>query len=138
MLRLRASARGEAVSRYHIESGLAAAHAMAPSWEETDWTHIVRLYDVLSTIAPTDVTALNRAIAVGWRDGADAGLRELDAIESTRLEAYPFVHAARAECLLRMGDHKAALASWSRALAVARSPEETEFLFRRRNEAGTE
>ena len=61
-------------------AGIAAAHALAPSYQETNWPHILELYDLLLALAPTPVVALNRVIALAETQGADAGLRAFDAI----------------------------------------------------------
>ena len=74
------AATGEELSGYHVEAAIASCHVSAPSFEQTDWQSIVRLYDVLLTIRPSAVVALNRAIALGHAHGATEGLRALDAI----------------------------------------------------------
>src|SRR5215470_9201221 len=95
---LERSAAGTEVSPYHIEAAIAAAHAAAPSLEDTDWSEIVSLYDRLLALEPSPVVALNRAVAVGQRDGAEAGLAALAAIaDRERLARYPFYPAAFAE-----------------------------------------
>jgi RNA polymerase sigma-70 factor, ECF subfamily len=107
-------------------------HAEAACSSATDWTRIVALYDVLLRIEPSPVVALNRAVAVGERDGAEAGLTALE--EATRqggLDGYHLAHAARAELLRRMGRAEAARAAYERALALTAQPAEQRFLRRR-------
>ena len=83
---------------------------------------IVRLYDRLMLIAPSPVVSLNRAVAVGERDGAEHGLAALRAIDDReRLSAYPFYYAAIAEFELRCGNRPAATAHCRDALRVARN-----------------
>ncbi|NOT44372.1 MAG: RNA polymerase sigma factor, partial [Acidobacteria bacterium] len=65
---------------YTIQAAVAALHAQAPSAEDTDWTEIVGLYDVLLRLEPSPVVELNRAVAVAMRDGPAAGLALIDAI----------------------------------------------------------
>jgi len=102
--------------------GIAAAHAGASSVDETDWESIVSLYDRLMTIAPSPVVALNRAIAIAQRDGAERGLKEVHAIEDRdRLNGYPFYPAAMGELELRRGNREAAREHFSAALALARN-----------------
>jgi len=126
------SAAGDEVSAYHLEAAIAATHAGARSLEETDWPAIVSLYDRLMALAPSPVVALNRAIAVGQRDGAERGLAELAAIAGReRLARYPFYPAARAELELRRGDRAAARASFRAARTLARNEAERRFLDRR-------
>lgn len=124
-----ASATGDQLSTYHVEAAIAAVHAAAPSVERTDWAQIVELYDQLLALAPSPVIALNRAVAVGQRDGADAGLAALDAIaDRDRLASYPFYAAARGELELRRGRRDAARTQFQAALALARSDAERRFL----------
>ena len=100
--------------------------------DETDWTLIVSLYDRLMTIAPSPVVALNRAIAIAQRDGAERGIEALHAIDDRdRLSRYPFYPAAMGELELRRGNRDAAREHFSAALALARNPTERRFLEKR-------
>lgn len=129
---LEQSAAGRELTGYHIEAAIAAAHASAPTVNETDWALIVSLYDRLMTIAPSPVVALNRAIAHAERDGADAGIEELSAIaDSERLNRYPFYPAAIGELEFRRGNRDAARAHFSAALRLARNLTEQRFLEKR-------
>ena len=129
---LERSASGSEVSRYHVEAAIAAEHARAPSIEATDWNAIVSLYDTLMRIAPSPIVALNRAIALAQRDGAERGRDAVDAIaDRDRLEAYPFYHAARGELALRLGDDATARTSFRAAASLARNAEERRFYERR-------
>jgi RNA polymerase sigma-70 factor (ECF subfamily) len=123
------SAAGDAISAYHVEAAIAAAHATAPSVQETNWSAIVDLYDRLMTIAPSPVVDLNRAIAIGQRDGAERGLEALRSIaDASRLERYPFYPAAIGELESRCGNLEAARRHLSAAAALARSPVERRFI----------
>ena len=123
------SAAGAELTPYHIEAAIAAVHAAAPAVETTDWTAIVALYDRLMDIAPSPVIALNRAIAIAQRDGAQRGLEELRAIaDRERLSGYPFYPAALGELELRRGNREAARAHVEAALALARNAPERRFL----------
>lgn len=123
---------GDALSAFHLEAAIAVAHASAPSFTETDWGRIVDLYDRLMSVAASPVVALNRAIAVGERDGPSSALAELAELEnSQRLRAYPFFHATWAELELRTGNYLAARGHFAAALALARSDIERRFLQRR-------
>jgi RNA polymerase sigma-70 factor (ECF subfamily) len=129
---LEGSAAGDEVTAYHVEAAIAATHAGARSVDETDWGSIVSLYDRLMAIAPSPVVALNRAIAIGQRDGAERGLEELRGIaDRDRLESYPFYPAAMGELELRRGNRDAARAHFTAALALGRNPTERRFLGRR-------
>jgi RNA polymerase sigma-70 factor (ECF subfamily) len=129
---LERSAAGRELTAYHVEAAIAAAHASASGVDETDWPSIVSLYDRLMTIAPSPVVALNRAIAIAQRDGAERGMEELHAIEDRdRLKSYPFYPAAMGELELRRGNREAAREHFATALALARNPTERRFLEKR-------
>jgi RNA polymerase sigma factor (sigma-70 family) len=122
------SAEGTEITEYHVEAGIAAVHASATTMQTTNWKEIVCLYDTLMEIRPTPVVALNRAIAIGQRDGAECGLQELRAIpDSDRLAKYPFYHAAFAEFELQNGKVENAIANFETALKFARNPMESQF-----------
>jgi RNA polymerase sigma factor (sigma-70 family) len=126
------AATGPELSEYHVEAGIAAMHASAPTAEKTDWQTIVSFYDTLLCIRPSPVVALNRAIAVAELEGPDRGLQELRAIEGReRLLSYPFYSAAFGELELRRGKRKVARDHFEAALLLARSPMERQFLQRR-------
>ena len=101
---------------YVVQAAIAACHALAPSYAATDWDAIVSWYDVLLTVHDTPVTRLNRAAAVGERDGPAAGLAEVDRVEG--LAGYPLWHAARGELLHRLGRSGPAVAAYRAALAL--------------------
>jgi RNA polymerase sigma-70 factor (ECF subfamily) len=126
------SAEGSKVSAYHVEAAIAAAHVTSASVEATDWCQIASLYGRLMTIAPSPVIALNRAIAIGQRDGPEAGLEALRAIaHAERLDRYPFYPAAMGELERRRGDLEAAREHFSAAARLARNPGERRFLEKR-------
>jgi len=135
---LERASRGNAVSVYHIEAAIAAAHATAPDVERTDWQQIVTLYDRLMTIAPSPIVALNRAIAIAQRDGPDRGFDALHALAGNeRLKQYPFYAAALASVELRRGHAAAAQRHFATAAALARNAVERRFLERRQRECLT-
>jgi len=126
------SAEGLTLSAYHVEAAIAAVHAGARSVEETDWTAVVSLYDRLMDIAPSPVVALNRAIAIGERDGAEEGLEALDAIDDReRLASYPFYPAAAGEMELRRGNWLRARTNFETAISLARNAMERRHLEKR-------
>lgn len=129
---LELSAKGPDISQYHIEAAIVAVHATAPSIEETDWAKIVTLYDSLMSIRPSPIVALNRAIAVGQRNGPERGLEALRAIvDWQRLSNYPFYHAAFGESELRSGRPENARRHFSAALRLSRNPMERRFFEQR-------
>jgi RNA polymerase sigma-70 factor (ECF subfamily) len=132
---LELSAKGSELSEYHLEAAIAAVHATAPSVQATNWTEIVSLYDTLMSLRPDQIVALNRAIAVGLRNGAEHGLMQLRAIaDAERLKKYPFYHAAFGEFELRSGRPEVAREHFSAALALSRNATERQF-FNQRIEA---
>ncbi|MBI3494074.1 MAG: sigma factor, ECF subfamily protein [Acidobacteria bacterium] len=129
---LERSAAGREMTAYHLEAAIAAAHAGATSVDETDWASIVALYDRLMTVAPSPVVALNRAIAIAQRDGAEQGIEALHAIaDRDRLNSYPFYPAALGELELRRGNRATAREHFRAALALARNPMERRSLEKR-------
>jgi RNA polymerase sigma-70 factor (ECF subfamily) len=123
------SAVGSELTEYHVEAGIAAAHAQAARAEETDWKLIVSLYDTLMTLKPSPIVALNRAIAIAQNEGPERGLEEIQSIgDRDRLVAYPFYFAALGELQLRCGKRETARRHFSAAFAVARNPMERRFL----------
>jgi RNA polymerase sigma-70 factor (ECF subfamily) len=126
------SARGDTLSRYHAEAGVAAEHCLAPSYGETNWEEIVRLYEVLERVAPSPLNVLNRAIALAEWKGPDAGLAALEAIEAPSwLTGYYLWDATLGELYRRRGDRDRALAHTKRALAAAPTNPEKALLERR-------
>ena len=120
---------------YTIQAAIAAVHAEAASSGATDWAQIVGLYDALARIEPSPVVALNRAVAVAMRDGAEAGLALVDALlEQGELQSYHLAHAARADLCRRLQRWPDARAAYERALALARQEPERRFLQRRLDE----
>jgi len=130
--RLGRSAAGPVLSAWHVEGAIAAQHAAAASYADTDWSAIRGLYDLLLAARPSPVVALNRAIAVGMADGPEAGLAALDRIpERALLDGYPFLPAAVAEFELRAGRPERAAAQLRAALLLARNPAEEALLARK-------
>lgn len=122
---------------YTLQAAIAAVHAEAASAAATDWAQIVALYDVLFQIERSPIVGLNRAIAVAMRDGALAGLQQIDAILAQGdLSSYHLAHAARADLCRRLGRTTDARASYQRALALAKQEPERRFLAQRLRELG--
>jgi RNA polymerase sigma factor (sigma-70 family) len=104
---------------YALQAAIAAVHAEAPSWAQTDWAEIVGLYDLLYRLWPSPVVALNRAAAVGFARGPASGLAALDALAAEpRLAAYPYLAAARADFLLRLGRREEARLAYEEAVLL--------------------
>ncbi len=124
--------RARRVGPYLLQAAIASLHCDAASTEATDWPQIVALYDVLRRVDPSPVVALNRAAALGMRDGAEAGLAAIDTVlVEGSLDGYHLAHAARADMLRRLERTDAARAAYTRALELTRQPAERRFLERR-------
>jgi RNA polymerase sigma-70 factor, ECF subfamily len=123
--------------RFTLQAAIAALHAQAPSYEETDWPQILTLYDELLRIWPSLVVALNRAVAVSMVEGPAAALAEVDAIERDgRLAGYRYLPATRADLLRRLGRDGEAAEAYRAALALSDNAAEQEFLAERVRTAG--
>ena len=104
-------------TRYAVEAAIAAVHAEAPSWPETDWSEIVALYGVLRQLWPSPVVELNRAVAIGMSDGPRAGLDALaPLLADPALATYGYLHAARADFLRQLGQWQQAAVAYGEAL----------------------
>ncbi|WP_245573187.1 RNA polymerase sigma factor [Amycolatopsis benzoatilytica] len=124
---------------YGVQAAIAALHAEATAVESTDWPQIVALYDILLTLTPTPVVALNRAAAIAMRDGPAAGLELLDSLaDEPRLSGYHPYAAARADLLHRLGRDEEAAAAYREALASAGTEPERAHLRRRIDALGTD
>jgi len=117
--------------RFVLQAAIAALHAGAASVEETDWRGVVTLYDLLLLAWPSPVVGLNRAIAVGFRDGPTAGLGSLDDLDQVALSRYHYLPAARADLLRRLGRRGEAATAYRAALELVDNERERAFLERR-------
>jgi RNA polymerase sigma-70 factor (ECF subfamily) len=115
--------------RFALQAAIAAVHAEAPSWQDTDWREVVALYDLLLATWPSPVVALNRAVAVGLADGAQAGLAALDGLrDEPQLAGYGYLPAARADFLRQLGRTAEARDSYREALLFTENTVERQFL----------
>ena len=125
------------VGPFLLQAAIAELHTQAPSVADTDWTQIVALYDVLLRIDRSPIVALNRAVALGMRDGPEAGLEAVDSVlGGGALERYSFAHAARADMQRRLGRLEEARVSYRSALELTRQPAERRFLETRLAQVG--
>jgi RNA polymerase sigma factor (sigma-70 family) len=116
--------------QYQLQAAIAACHAEAPSWEETDWPQILVLYDLLLRFTPSPVVRLNRAVAL-WRvAGPAAALAEVDSL-ADELDGYHLYHATRAELLLELGRREQSRAAELRAIELTANLAERSLLERR-------
>lgn len=119
----------------HLEAGIAALHAAARSFEETDWAALCRHYETLIELKDTPVVRLNAAIARAHADGPAAGLGRLDALsKSVPLQRYAPYHAARGDLLLKLRRPMEARDALAAALECPLNGSEREYLTRRLKE----
>ncbi|MDR8411182.1 sigma-70 family RNA polymerase sigma factor [Nonomuraea sp. 3-1Str] len=122
-------------TRYAVEAAIAAVHAEAPTWQDTDWREIVGLYDVLLRLWPSPVVELNRAVAVGLRDGPRAGLDALTPLfADPALATYGYLSAARADFLRQLRRWSQAAEAYEEALTLSDNDVERAFLAERLDE----
>ena len=115
---------------YQVQAAIAALHAQAPDYEQTDWRQIRLLYDRLQELTPSPVVLLNRAVATRYVLGPQAALAEIEPL-APELDGYRLFHALRAGLLSGLGRDDEARAASERALALAGNPAERELIARR-------
>ena len=120
---------------YALQAAIAALHSEARSVAETDWPQIVGLYDALLRVEPTPVIELNRAVAIGMRDGPNAALVLIEPLLRSLPGYYPAA-AAAADMFRREGRLSDAQAHYRNAAALVRQGPERRFLLRRLAEVG--
>jgi RNA polymerase sigma-70 factor (ECF subfamily) len=105
---------------YQLQAAITALHVQAPDADATDWAQIAQLYGALARLAPSPVVELNRAAAVGFAHGHEAGLALLEPLlGDPALERYQPLHAAHAELLRRSGDVDRAARAYERAIELS-------------------
>lgn len=111
------SAQGDEVTSYHLQAGIAAQHALASTYDSTDWADITDQYDELYKIDPSPIIALNRAIALSRWKGPEAGIAALSEIENhPALAHYHLLPATLGELSSELGDQQKAAAYYKSAL----------------------
>ena len=104
---------------YAVQAAIAALHARAPSYRDTDWPQIAGLYEVLLRISPSPVIELNHAAAISMVDGPARALDLIDALEARGgLDGYELMPAVRADLLRRLGRREAARDAYLAATAA--------------------
>lgn len=119
---LEAATAGDRVTAFHAEARIASLHAIAPSWDATDWRSIVAAYDTLLALAPSPVAALNRVVALHHAAGAEAAWQALrPLLRDGSLEGYAPAQAVRATLLAALGRPEEARAAWAAVRALTPS-----------------
>ncbi|MEV8417954.1 sigma-70 family RNA polymerase sigma factor [Streptomyces niveus] len=128
----RASALGGVPGPYALQAAIAACHAGAPTYEDTDWATIAALYGRLATLTPSPVVELNRAVAVSMAEGPEAGLALVDALAAgpggAALKGYHLLPSVRGDLLERLGRTREAWAEFVRAAGLTRNERERALL----------
>jgi RNA polymerase sigma-70 factor (ECF subfamily) len=116
-------------SRHTLQAAIAAVHAQAGSWPDTDWGRVVDLYDTLAEVWPSPVVALNRAAALGFARGPEAGLAALQPLSAEpQLAGYGYLPAARAAFLAELGRVAEARQAYEEAILLTENAVERQFL----------
>ncbi|AUY52419.1 sigma-70 family RNA polymerase sigma factor [Streptomyces sp. CB01881] len=117
---------------YSVQAAIAACHARAVRYEDTDWATIAALYGRLMALTPSPVVELNRAVAVSMADGPAAALELVDALAAEpALREYHLLPSVRGDLLARLGRAAEARAEFERAAALTRNARERELLLDR-------
>ena len=127
---LQAALARDRLGEYQAQAAIAALHAEAPDYDQTDWRQIRMLYDRLQELTPSPVVLLNRAVASRYVEGPQAALAEIEPL-AAELGGYRLFHALRAGLLTGLGRDDEARAASERALALAGNSAERELLARR-------
>jgi RNA polymerase sigma-70 factor (ECF subfamily) len=115
--------------RYALQAAIALEHAQAPSYEETDWAGVVRLYDELLVVWPTPIVALNRAVAVSMVSGPEFALEVVEALDAQgELSSYHYLPAIKADLLRRVGRMAEARREQRRAIELTANDSERAYL----------
>ena len=130
--------KGEHLTRYHAECWIASEHCRARTFADTNWDNIAQGYDLLCRIEPSPVHQLNRAIAIGHRDGPAAGMAAFNAVEPGALaKDYYLWHATHADLAKQLGDFDSARTSLQTAWQLAPTNAEKELISRKLDMLGT-
>jgi RNA polymerase sigma-70 factor (ECF subfamily) len=127
-----------APSSYAVQAAIAALHAQAKSWVDTDWRQITGLYDVLLRLQPSPVIALNHAAAISMVDGPQAALNLVDSLAAReKLSGYHLLPAVRADLLVKLKRIDEARSAYREAIALAKLAPERRWLEQRLQELGS-
>lgn len=128
----RAEAVGGVLGPYALQAAIAACHARAPTAADTEWERIAALYDALAQLAPSPVVELNRAVALAFAFGPEAGLEIVDALlDEPALASYQLLPSVRGDLLARLGRHTEARAEFERGASLAGNEPERRLLLER-------
>jgi RNA polymerase sigma factor (sigma-70 family) len=128
----RAESLGETPGPYVLQAAIAACHARARTPEATDWARIAALYDALSSVAPSPVVELNRAVALGMAYGPQTGLELVDQLVAMpSLKGYHLLPSVRGDLLAKLGRPDEARTQFERAASLTQNERERTLLLER-------
>ncbi len=128
----RATQAGHGLGPYGLQAAIAECHAIAPSFDDTDWDRILLLYEALAQVAPSPVVDLNRAVAVAMACGPEEALGHVDRLVATgHFSGSHLLPSVHGELLLRLGRNEEARTELARAVQLCRNDRERALLERK-------
>ncbi|MDC8831078.1 RNA polymerase sigma factor [Alteromonas gilva] len=124
---LTAALRQSAVGPYQLQAAISGLHCKAPSWQQTDWLQIYALYQMLATLQPSPVVALNQCVALAYSGSPDKAYGQLNALAPSLQRYQPFF-AAKAEIASLLNRHDAAIDAYQCAIALTQNQVEQAYL----------
>jgi predicted RNA polymerase sigma factor len=132
---LRAKRLGGPPGPYVLQAAIAACHARAHTAADTDWEQIAMLYQALTTVTPSPVIELNRAVAVAMADSPERGLEIIDGLAAEpAMTGYHHLPSVRGDLLTKLGRHDEAASEFRRAASLTRNIPERIVLLQRASE----
>ncbi|MEU3291816.1 RNA polymerase sigma factor [Streptomyces longwoodensis] len=117
---------------YALQAAIAACHAHAYAYEDTDWRTIATLYGLLAVRSPSPVVELNRAVAVSMAEGPAEALALVDALAGEpALRDYHLLPSVRGDLLTRLGRTAEARTELERAASLTSNTRERDLLLER-------
>ncbi|MDN5205473.1 sigma-70 family RNA polymerase sigma factor [Fulvivirgaceae bacterium BMA10] len=121
--------KGQQLSRYHLEAGIASIHCSYTSYEETNWEEILYFYDKLTELNPSPIIALNRAVTIANLKGPQEGLDTLDQItDQQTLSQYHLFHATKGDFEFQLAHYENAKAAYQKAFNMTKVTAEKKLL----------
>jgi RNA polymerase sigma factor (sigma-70 family) len=117
---------GDWLTEYHVEAAIASVHASAPDLANTDWQELLKLYETLHAIKPSNATTLNKAIAIGYANSPQAGVDALNKIND--LESSRYYYVALGDFYVQLNRTDEAKYHFNKALTLAPSDAERQLI----------
>lgn len=117
------------INEYIVQAAISAAHCQAPSFEETNWREILRLYDLQLQLTPTPIVRLNRIIPMEKVHGSMLAYTEIEELEETNFfDEYYLFYAIKSQVLQNMGKNQDAKEALEQAIALTKNEREKDYL----------